>query len=98
MTVCSWCGAPFDIALVFHICDDGTTFPERMRKTHAEISEQRARRERWALARKEMGVAPSGHIVRAKEGVLPEQPNTAGETFRWTSEDLELAKKLKIKL
>lgn len=97
MTLCPWCGQSFDVPQLFHVCNDGTTYPDRIRKTAEDLAEQRAKQDRFKAgyqAMKEYTV-PTSEIVSLRN--MPEQPKT-GNWFRWTPEDLDLARKMKIRL
>jgi hypothetical protein len=100
MAICSWCANEYDVPAVFHVCPDKTTFADRLRKSSEDLAEQRANRDRWKDGSKMMGdVVPSSQaIVPATDAGLPKQPNTVARWFEWNSNDLYVAKKLKIKI
>jgi hypothetical protein len=99
MAQCGWCAAEYDVPAVFHVCTDGTTFSERLRKTSAELAEERARKDRYREGYKSLGNdPPSAALIPRNSQGLPDQPNTVGRGFNWTTDDLILAKKLKIKI
>jgi len=100
MAICGWCAVEYTTAAVFHVCQDGTTFPDRMQKTSQELAEQRERKDRARAGYAVMGDQPavSKELVPVKDSQLPKQPNTVGNYFNWNAGDLYMAKKLKIKI
>ncbi len=54
MGICSWCRNQYYGSLVFHICTDGTNFPQRMAKTSKELFEEYARQDRILASYREM--------------------------------------------
>ena len=101
MAICSWCEKEYHVSAVFHVCPDGTTFADRLKKSSEEIAKERERQDRLRSGYKAMKepVIPSGQaIVPARDYLLPEQPNTATTNFRWNHEDLREAKKMRVKI
>lgn len=91
MAICSWCRAEYEWSCVYHVCDDGTTFVNRIVKTHAQIQAEHDRRD--GIKR----VAPVQSVVIIGRNNLPQQPNTKA-WFSWNMDDLKLAAAMKIKL
>ena len=101
MAICSWCEKEYHVSAVFHVCPDGTTFADRLKKSSEEIAKERERQDRLRSGYKAMkeAVTPSGQaIVPAKDYLLPEQPKTETTQFRWNHEDLREFKKMRIKI
>ena len=101
MAICSWCEKEYHVSAVFHVCPDGTTFADRLKKSSEEIAKERERQDRLRSGYKAMkeAVTPSGQaIVPAKDYLLPEQPKTETTQFRWNHEDLREAKKMRVKI
>jgi hypothetical protein len=101
MAICSWCEKEYDVSAVFHVCPDGTTFADRLKKSSEDIAKERERQDRLRSgyrAMREPIVPSSEAIVPAKDYLLPRQPNTVGTHFNWNHNDLREAKKMKIKI
>lgn len=42
--ICSWCQAIYMEESIYHVCDDGTTFGDRRRKTYEEFAQEKQMR------------------------------------------------------
>ena len=91
MAICSWCRAEYEWSGVYHVCDDGTTFADRIMKTRAQIQVEHDRRD--GIKR----VAPVQSAAIMRRDNLPQQSNTKA-WFAWNTDDLKLAAAMKIKL
>lgn len=103
MPLCSWCRVEYNSTPLFHVCQDGTTFAQRIVKSEEDYKEEYGRQERLRAGYRAMKeeVVPNSQAIVPVAGSdkrLPEQPITKGTLFQWNYHDLDFARKARIKL